>query len=227
MAIVSFWSEGNKEVGKTTSIAAIATSMAINNNYKMLIFDTSYNDSSLKDCFIVEQKKDIRNILGAQNKTDLETGIRGVSKAILSNKTSPEIITNYTKTIFKNRLEILTGNEVVYEEYMKQRNTFSEIAKMANKFYDITFIDLAEVKNDRVEREIIEMSNLIIVNIGQTPKAFNNFMDSKKNGIFRDKRNLILLIGRADLDSKYNAKNLARLVGEKDSYAIPYATRII
>ena len=223
MAIVSFWSDEKKPIGKTTSIAALATSTAINNTYKILIFDTCYNDSSLEDCF-VEPKKEFRAMLGAQNKTDLDTGIRGVAKAILSNKTSPEIITNYTRTIFKGRLEILTEKEIMPEEYQKQRTTFSEIVRMANRYYNLVFVDLAGIKNDQVEREILEMSNIIVANVGQTARSFNNFLDIKKNGMFKDKNNLILLIGRADLDCKYNAKNLARLCGERDAFTIPYAT---
>lgn len=225
MAIVSFWSDGDNETGATTSIAAIATSIATNNAFKMLIFDTSFDDSTLSDCFI-ENKRDFRSSIGAQGKTDLDTGIRGVSKAILSNKTSPEIITNYTKTIFKGRLEILTGNEISVEEYQKQRTTFAEITKMANRYYDVVFVDLSKQKNDQIERQILEMSNIIVVNLNQTLKSFNNFINLKKNGIFLNKNNLILLLGRADLDSKYNAKNLSRLCGEKDSFQIPYATRI-
>ncbi len=225
MAIVSFWSDNKRETGKTSSIAAIATNMAMNNTYKMLIFDTAYNNSSLQECFIKNKKSKKINFGTQQNIVGLDTGIKGVTKAILSNKTSPEIITNYTQTIFKNRLEILTGTDELEDEYIKQRGTFKEIVKMANKFYNLVFVDLAGDTRDSAEREILEMSDIIVVNLNQNIKSFNNYLNLRKNGMFANKKNLILLMGRADLDSKYNAKNLSRVIMEKDIYAIPYATQ--
>ena len=224
MAIVSFWNEGNKETGKTTSIASIATSIAMNNTYKMLIFDTAYNDTTLQDCFI-EPRRETKNAFGINaNRADLDTGIRGVAKAILSNKTSPEIITNYTRTIFRGRLEILTESNISKEEYLKQRLTFKEIVKMANRYYEIVFVDLKGVENDSVEREILEMSNIIVVNLNQNMKSFNKYLELRRNGMFLNKKNLIILLGKADLDSKYNAKNLSREIREKDVFSIPYTT---
>ena len=224
MAIVSFWSNSGKETGKTSSIAAISTYIAMNNTYKMLILDTNHNDSSLNDCFI-EPKKEKKNFFISKDKTDLATGIRGVAKAILSNKTSPEIITNYTTTIFRGRLELLTEKEISKEEYEKQRLTFKEMVKMANRYYDIVFVDLAGIEEDTIEQEIIDMSNIIVANLNQTLKSFNNYLNIRKNGMFINKNNLIVLLGRADLDSKYNAKNLSRVIAEKDVFAIPYATQ--
>ena len=38
MSIVTFWSNGKEETGKTLAIAAIATYMAIEHNYKILVY---------------------------------------------------------------------------------------------------------------------------------------------------------------------------------------------
>lgn len=40
MAIITFWSNTKKETGQSMSIAAIATSMAIEHNYKILLVST-------------------------------------------------------------------------------------------------------------------------------------------------------------------------------------------
>lgn len=224
MAIVSFWSDGIKQTGKSASIAAISTFLAINSTHRMLIFNTAHNDTTLQDCFWPQPKESKFNFR-AQNKTDIDTGITGVAKAILSNKTSPEIITNYTKTIFKGRLEILTEKEIAYEEYLKQRVTFKEIVKMANKYYDIVFVDLSAVQNDNIEQEILDISNIIIVNLNQTLRSFNKYLNLRKDGMFQEKNNLIVLLGTADTNSKYNAKNLSREIKEKDVFSIPYTTQ--
>ncbi len=40
MAIITFWSNTEKETGQTMSIAAVAASMAIEHNYKILLIST-------------------------------------------------------------------------------------------------------------------------------------------------------------------------------------------
>lgn len=51
MPVISFWSNTKKQTGQTMSLAAIATSMAIEHNYKILIISTIYNDNTLDLCF--------------------------------------------------------------------------------------------------------------------------------------------------------------------------------
>lgn len=112
MAIISFWNNGKVETNQSMTIAAIATMLAINYDYKILIVNTKNNDMSLEHAF--EPKNSINGMF-AKGKMDLATGISGVVKAIASNKTSPEIITNYTKIILKN-LELLTEKKTEPEE---------------------------------------------------------------------------------------------------------------
>ena len=52
MSIVTFINNGKEQTGKTLSIAAIATHMAIEHNMKILLISTAYNDSTLSNCFI-------------------------------------------------------------------------------------------------------------------------------------------------------------------------------
>ena len=125
MAIISFWSAKKGECGKSSAIAAISTFMGINHNYKILVIDTKHNDFFYNDCFWREAK----NIKSSENNyTGVGEGISGLSRAILSNKISPEIITNYTKIVFnENRLELLTDNNIMKEEYETHKNIFKEI----------------------------------------------------------------------------------------------------
>ena len=103
MAIITFWNDGKAETSQSMTIASIATTLAIEYNYKILMINTKYNDSSLEYAF--EAKHSI-NSMFSRGKMDLDTGLSGIAKAIMSNKTSPEIITNYTKIILKRILMI-------------------------------------------------------------------------------------------------------------------------
>lgn len=227
MAIVSFWSNGKEETAKTLSIAAIATNMAIEHNYKVLIMSTNYNDDSLEACYWEPDKgtKTIQGIVpqGAHN---FDSGIEGLARIIKSNRVTPELITNYTKIVFKDRLEVLLSiKSKSYEEYERLRSVYVDILETANQYYDLIFVDVNKGLENEFIRSILESSDLIISNITQSMKIINSFMEvRKKEKLLQGKRNL-LLIGRYDRFSKYNAKNIARYMGEKtDICVIPYNT---
>lgn len=227
MAIISFWSDGEKETGKTSSIAAIATYLSINSNYKTLLFNTEYNDSSLENCFW-EQKKNKRNMeFMLKDRADIAAGTSGVAKAVLSNKTSPEIVKNYTKTIFKNRLEILTEPKISHEDYETQRTTYKEIAKISNRYYNLVFVDITGSLEDNITRSILEISDIIVVNLPQNLKKINEYYELKQTEHLFDKYKTVVLIGKCDRQSKYNAKNVSRYMNIKDLYPVPYTTQFL
>lgn len=61
MSIVTFWSNGKEQTGKTLAIAAISTYMAIEHNYRILVISTGHKDDTLDSCFW-EQKKVKKNL---------------------------------------------------------------------------------------------------------------------------------------------------------------------
>lgn len=219
MSIITFWNDGEKETGQTMSMAALATRIAIKHNYKILIINTKYNDTTLEDGYWGP------NVPRA--KTDLVTGMGGLTKAILSNKTSPEIITNYTKVILKN-LELLTDKKIELEEYEKQKTVMKNIIKMANKYYDLIFVDLEGKLEDPFITSILQETNLIIPTITQRVQDINKYISYKKTNKLFQKENTILLLGKYDEHLMCNKKNTERYIKdqieEKDIYAIPYST---
>lgn len=191
MSIITFWSNGKEETAKTLSMAAISTYMAIEHNCRILVLSTNYNDSTLESCYWEEEQTNAkRNVVG------LGSGIEELAKAIVSNKASPEIITNYTKIIFKNRLEVLPGlKSSNYQEYEKIRHVYKDILKTANSYYDLIFVDLNKGLDSQDTREILEMSDLIVVNLTQRLKIINAYMNLKQNEqIFNNGNNVLLLL---------------------------------
>lgn len=226
MAIVSFWSPGNVEAGKTVNMAAISTFLTIENNYKILIINTEPGDTSLEDCFW-DFSKDNNSWFKNKNKTDLGTGIEGLMQSILSNKTNPNIITNYTRTIFKDSLEVLTYknySEVKEETIEKQAILLKEIIKMASSYYDFVFFNLEGELNNNLVNVLLEVSNLRIINLNQNLRQIDNYIQIKQNNLLLNRENTITIIGKCDVNSKYNAKNISRYVGEKEIFAVPYNT---
>lgn len=224
MAIISFWSNGIGETAKSASIAAISTYLSIQHNYKILILDTKYNDYYYKDCFWKEDKI-IKLIHNEATKTNIASGISGLSKAILSNKTSPEIITNYTRIVFKDRLEVLIDDEIEKEEYNIHKTVFKDIAKIASRYYDLVFVDIDSNLDKNIVEQLLENSDIIVASLSQKMRQLNDFIKLKEeNFIFREKP-VMPLLGRYDKNSKYSAKNISRYLKEKERICtIPYNT---
>ncbi len=224
MAIVSFWSNGEEETGKSSIITAVSTLLGVNHNYKVLVLDTKYNDYFYQDCFWQEDKT-IKLINSNDKKTDIGHGISGLSKAILSNKTSPEIITNYTKIVFKDRLELLMDTKVEPEEYEIHKTIFKDIATIASKYYDLVFIDIDSNLDERITDSLLEISSLVVACLPQKLRKINEYIELKeKKEVLRNKP-VIPVMGRYDKHSKFNTKNVARYIKEKRGvYAVPYNT---
>lgn len=226
MSIVTFYNSNIEQTGKTMSIAAISTYMAIEHNYRILVISTTNHDDPLKRCFWEEKKKKKNlGIFGPNAALEIETGVEGLARVIRSNKISPDIITNYTKVVFKDRFEVLLGCEIPPSDGTVIETIYPSIIKAANQYYDLVFVDLDENVDDETKKTIIHDSDIIVINMSQRLRSINKFKELKeKNQLLASKRALVL-IGRYDKFSKYNAKNISRYLGEKNQVlTIPYNT---
>lgn len=226
MSVVTFWSDGREQTGKTLSIAAISTYMAVEHNYRILIISTGYRDDTLNQCFWKEKKvKRNFGLFGPNTNEILEEGIVGLAKVVKSNKLSPENITNYTKIIFKDRLEVLQGFRGKTSDYDELEKTYPDIINLANSYYDLVFIDLDNEMNPSIREMILANSDLIVANISQRLTSIDRFMETRENTPILNSKKTLLLIGKYDKFSKYSIKNITRYMGEKNKVStIPYNT---
>lgn len=226
MSIVTFWNNGTEQTGKTLSLAAICTHLAIEHNYRILVISTGYQDENLDNCFW-EPKKVKKNLglFGPNTNVAMEEGIAGLIKIMRSNKLSPEHITNYTKIIFKDRLEILPTFKGDRDDYEDIRKYYPDIINLANSYYDLVLVDLDKQVQDDIAETIMQNSNLIVVNLSQRLTSINKFMSIREEKPILKSRKALLLIGRYDKFSKYNIKNISRYLKERNKVStIPYNT---
>ena len=231
MAVVTFWSNSNKQTGQSMSLVATAASMAIEHNYKILVISTKYNDDTLDLCFGgINKNKKLLNKLMSNSTVAVDNGIEGLAKIAYSSRMTPDIIQNYTHVIYKNRLEILYGYQEVEdrptkEEYLKAKQKYKDIIQNANQFYDMVFVDLNKGLEDDMVRQILKISNVVVYTVEQKINMINDFVELKKEYAKDKKDNMILNIGRFDNNSKYTVNNISRYVGlKKDITVIPYNT---
>ena len=227
MSVITFVNSIKEETGKTMSLAAIATHMAIEYNNKILIISTTNKEGKLKSCFFEDKeiKKFRLGIFGNNNKSLIDggNGIEGLVRVARSNKLTPEMITNYTRVVFKDRLEILLGVEENQNNNEKEiAEEYVDLINVANMYYDKVFVDLDNNLDEQIRQQIVDESNLVIVNTSQNYNSLKKLKE--KSELLKSPKSLIL-VGKYDKYSKYNSKNITRFLEEKNQVlTIPYNT---
>ena len=232
MSVITFVNNLEEETGKTMSLVAIATNMAIEYNNRILIISTTNREDKIRNAYFGE-KEDRKNILGifgaAKNAIDTENGIEGIAKIARSNKLTPEIITNYTRVVFKDRLEVIFGTEKkeVYDDLQEKEimEEYIDLINVANMYYDKVFVDLDDNIDSDIREQILNISDLVIVNSSQNFTSLKKLKEEKEKSEMLKSLRTLILIGRYDKFSKYNSKNITRFLEEKNQVlTIPYNT---
>lgn len=228
MPIITFWSNNEKSIGQSVSASVAATVMAMEHNYKILLISADFNNYSIENCFgLQESNKEIVKSLVKKHQISLESGIDGLLKLADSNRVTPDIIPDYTKIVFKNRLEVLYSPMNIEEKKeVELMEEFKNIILNASRYYDYVIVDLRKGMKFDVQLEILQMSDVIVENINQGIKTIEEFL--KIDEIKNLKNKIVWNVCRYDGKSKYNTKNLARMILKKQMiYETPYNTLIL
>ena len=213
MAIIAFWSDEKRETGQTLSMVALTTYMAIEHNYRILNVSTNFKDQTLENCYWPTEPSELFTKKSGQEKevVGIESGIEGLVKIIKSNKTTPNIVSNYSKAIFNDRLDILGAPKTkVYNEYLEYAKIYPEILNVANRNYDLVFVDVSKKMDEEEANRILEIADVIIINVTQKLQIINKINELRGENSFFKNNNILLNIGRYDKFSKYNIKNISR-----------------
>ena len=223
MSIITFISEDIKETGQTISISAIATAMAIEHNYKILLFSTEFMDKTLENCFWNSNNR-VKGLFTKANVMDVSNGLEGLVRTFASNRASGDTIRSYTKPVLRDRLDILQAPKTVdFKEYMNVSSYFSQIIDAANEVYDIVLVDLSKKIPKQNRDKVLNISDLVVVNFNQNMTSIDGFLKLKQINEFYRKSNVLLNIGRYNPNSKYSNKNVARFLKEKNiPMVVPY-----
>ena len=228
MAIITFCSEDKKETGQTMSMVAIASCMAIEHNYKTLIVSTEFDDMSLENVFWEQEKTGkFRKIINSTKDLEIDNGIEGLLKVIASNRISNEIVKNYSRTVLRgDRLDVLLPLKTrQYDEYLEDIKEYTKILLIANRYYDMVFVDLSNKMSENVRNDIKNLSDIVVLNFTQKMQNIKQIEFLRESNEVYRKSKTMLLLGRYDGFSKYNIKNTTRYLKEKKMInVIPYNT---
>lgn len=224
MSIITFANRDRKETGQSLSAAAIAASIAIEHNYRVLLISTDFNDKTLENSFWSNKPISFLNTFMRSNNLDISSGLEGLIRTFASNRASQDMIKSYTKPVLRDRLDILPGPQTIdYKEYCLISTYFSQIADVANSAYDLVFVDLSSDVPIENQKKLLNISSMVIMGLNQNQTSINDFLDLKNDNEFFRKSNVILSIGKYSSNSKYTNKNIARYLREQDvPFIIPY-----
>ena len=227
MAVIAFWSGSEKETGQTVSAASIATYMAIEHNYKILLVDANFNDDSLERCFWNVGNKASKTLAStmSKGKLDISSGAEGLVSAIASNKATPEVITNFTRVVFKSRLDVLCGLKTKSrDDFIKSTALYKDLLHTANKYYDLVFVDVEKTLKFESSKQMLEEADIIMYSFTKNLKQADEYLECvAANSKLLTKEKLIPLLSNSDEETPYNVKNVTRYIGEKREIPkIPY-----
>lgn len=226
MPIVTFWSNNDKAIGQTVAAASVATVMAMEHNYKVILISVDFNNESMENCFGAQQSnKELIKSLISTPQINLDTGTNGLLKVAQSNRVTPEIIKDYTKIVYKNRLEVIYSSSNRNIPAEEQIECFKTIILNASKYYDHVIIDLKKGTNIVKIFDILDMSDAIVLNTEQGTNTLGKFFKIPEMQKYIKQGKILWNICRYDKRSKYNVKNLIRTVWKRQTiYTTPYNT---
>ena len=192
MVIVTFWNDNTGKIGQTHSAMAIASYMGTEHNYKTLLMTTRYDDQIALKAFGYEgTAKTVGLVTGNKQSMDLESGLEGMEKLVLAKRLSPDMVPNYTKIIYKNRLEVVTAPKKRDDlDFNRLYNSCKDILMIARQHYDIVFVDLNNGLENETTKEILKMSNIIILNMEQKPSEMQKIYELKQNKELIESQNI-------------------------------------
>ena len=227
MPITTFWSNNKETIGQTVSAASMATEMAIEHNYRVLLISADFNNTTMLDCFgAQESNKEILKGLIRKPQINLDSGINGLLKMASSNRVTPEIIHDYTKIVYENRLEVLYSPTDINENDKKATmERMKNIIMNAERYYDQVIVDLRKGLETSEQLEILALSDVIVFNINQRMDRITEALQIKEmNGLYD---RVVWNICKYDKNSKCNTKNLLRTVLKRQTICeTPYNTLI-
>ena len=210
MAIISFYSEGREETGNTISALSLATYLGITENNRTLIISTAFKDNTIKEALWPEQKKKLSGLFGPNTHTITQSGIEDLDRMVKSGRITTEIIPNYTRVALKGRLEALTSYNGDPGQYEEIKEHFSQIIATAGRAYTNVIVDVDKSLDEKFKKEILRISDVIVVLTTQKYKNILELDEMIQQEKISNKKNVILLLGKYNPQTKYNAKNITR-----------------
>ena len=216
-ALVAFWSAWHGR-GNTSNCIASSMQFSMLNDIESAITHTQYTRSSMEQILLTGKEDD--DILKFS-----DFGLDSLERALRTGRLEPKNFNNYSVNIIPKKLEFLPGSKKTNVKLFESSigKTILDIVDFARVSKKATFIDVGSTTNDPVTQRILEIADIIFVTVDQSKMVLNDFFTNQME--FLEDKNVILLIGRYDIESKYLIKIIKKEFKYKgEIIGIPYLT---
>jgi cellulose biosynthesis protein BcsQ len=222
MSIITYVNRDKNETGQTMACSAIATCLAVEHNYRVVLISTDFDDKTLENCFWNPFEKSISPF--AVKTGDISGGMEGLIRAVASNHISGDVVKSFAKPVLKERLDVIPAPKTAdFKTYQNQSIYFSQIADVAKEAYDIVFVDLSRKVPIEHQEKLLQMSTIVLAGLNQNITSLDRFQKLKMTDDFFRRNNVMISLGMYNGQSKYTRKNVARFLKEKNEpFVVPY-----
>lgn len=218
---LAFWSNFHGQTATTTSMAALASTIALKYPLKILIAQVHSANTTLEKCFIKDFESRGHKSMVENN------GIDALIRMVKNGKLTPEQIVNYTLPILKeSRLDLLIGTNNPDEGlFYENAAEITQIFKLASKAYDLVMIDTPSGLSNPISQDILNHASGVVVCLNQNRTVLEQYVGSKSIEAIRDLKPVICL-GRYDPTLSFTAKNIQRQYKMDRVITVPQASEI-
>lgn len=216
MKIIAFWSNVHGQSKTTSNMIALASSIALEENYSSILTQTHFDLNKL-DAYLIGSREYSQEVF-------IDVGIDGLVRSMKLATLDKDVIHNYSIPLIKNKLSLLPGttsdNRDIYMESMKQ--SIRKMLGEMNKHYDFVFVDLNSGL-DEISKLVIEQADIVVVNLCQNRAVLDDYFQNK----CINKKDMLYFFGSYDKNSSYNIRNLKlmyRQLKKSSTCVIPYCT---
>jgi cellulose biosynthesis protein BcsQ len=218
---LAFWSNFHGQTATTTSMAVLASTIALKYPLKILIAQVHSANSTLEKCFIKDFDSKGHKSMVENN------GIDALIRMMKNGKLTPDQIVNYTLPILKeSRLDLLIGTNNPDEGlFYENAAEITRIFKLASKTYDLVMIDTPSGLSNPISQDILNHATGVVVCLNQNKNVFEQYAGSNGMDAIRGLKPVVCL-GRYDPLLSLTAKNIHRQFKMDKVIAVPQASEI-
>lgn len=201
--------------GKTANLMACAFHIAQNYECKSIITHTHYSKSLMESAL----SSTLYN----------ENGLDRINRLYKSGNLGPKDFKSYSNTVINDRLDFLTGNSIYSEKIFESKisNSIDSILNIANKYYDMVFLDLTYKIEDDIAKKILATADIIVINLCQDIHSIESSCD-ELSYIKQLNKNTIVLISKYDNRSNLDLKSIKNKYKiNVPIYPVPYSVEYL
>ncbi len=215
---IAFWGEGEAS-GTTSNMLATASALATAYPYKSVMLQTGKEERSIGQNFsdAEEENFEVKEGCSYYALKGLDYLISVGRKRVLTKK---QVRDNMQSLMGERLFCLSSGGRMLCDYYPKEtKQVLRQVIRLADLNVDFTFIDCGS-RSDAWTRQLLKEADLVVVNLKQSPQAFEHFFLQHSN--IADK--VIFFISNYQKDSVYNRKNIHRLyrIAPDQLAVIPY-----